>query len=147
MYAFCFRFCLLWSILESIKHSLRKAGSWYNSFFQKFRNGMLYYLAFTREAPIQKLQSVWVSIWGQCRGFEKNWMSPMVITKVWQFRSLTLIILIKKNPKNWICCWDSGHDWQQSQQVNQVYSQGHDWVWISYLVESVWRYLLFFYTR
>ena len=32
--------------------------------------------------PIQRFHSVWVSIWGQYRGFTKSWRSPIVITKV-----------------------------------------------------------------
>ena len=41
-------------------------------------------------------------------------MSPIMIMYVWQLKSLTLIILIRKEL----------HDWQQSQQVNKVNSQG-----------------------
>ena len=41
--------------------SVRKAASWYNSLFQKFGNSMLYFLAFTTEAPIQRFQNVCVN--------------------------------------------------------------------------------------
>ena len=43
-----------------------------------------------------KIHSLWESIWQQGRENEKCWMSPMAITKVRQVKSLTLIILKKK---------------------------------------------------
>ena len=39
---------------------------------------------------------VWVTIWRQCRGFSKSWMSPMEITNVQMLGSNTLIIVIRK---------------------------------------------------
>ena len=39
-------------------------------------------------------------IWRQCRGLKKNWMSPVVITKVRKFRILSLIVLIWKELLN-----------------------------------------------
>ena len=44
---------------------MKKTLSWCNSFHQEFRNGMLNGLAFVPEAPIQRFQSLWVSLWGQ----------------------------------------------------------------------------------
>ena len=57
---------------------------------------MLYCLAFMPEAPIQRFQSVWVS------GFAKSWMRSMVIMKVLQLRSLTIIVVISKRIPNFV---------------------------------------------
>ena len=57
-------------------------------------------LAFTAEVLIQIFRSVSLSIYGQCRGFEKSWMSPVVITKVRQLVSLVLIVLVGKKLQN-----------------------------------------------
>ena len=43
--------------------SVRKTAPWHNSLIQKFEKSMLYFLVFTPEDPLQKFQSVFVSIW------------------------------------------------------------------------------------
>ena len=48
-----------------------------------------------------------------------------------------------KKKNSWISWQDPSHDWYQSQQVNQVHSQEHGSVWVSYQAGSVWRYLVF----
>ena len=54
-------------------------------------------LAFlTRKALTRKFQIVWVSIGKYCRRFENSWMTPLMITKVLQLGSFTMITLIKK---------------------------------------------------
>ena len=39
--------------------------------------------------------------------------------------------------------WQLGHYWQWSQQVNQVHSQKHESVRVSYQAGSAWRHLVF----
>ena len=82
--------------------SVRKEALWRNLLFQKLGNCKLFYATLTLETTIQRFPSVEVSIWGQCKGFKKSWMNPMGITKVWQFRSLTLIFLIRKELVNFV---------------------------------------------
>ena len=65
------------------------------------------------------------------RGLETSWMSPIVITKTQHLGSLT--------DNSWILWWDPDHDWQQSQQVNQVYRR----FCFSYLAGSAWRHSAF----
>ena len=79
--------------------SVRKATPWLNWLLQKIGN-MLYWFAFMLEASVQRFLSVWLSIWGQWGGYEKSSMSRMVIMRVWQLRSLTLIVLIRKELPN-----------------------------------------------
>ena len=58
-------------------------------FLQKFENGMPYSIVFPPDNPIRRFQSISLSVRGQLREFEKNWMSLTVITKVKQLGSLT----------------------------------------------------------
>ena len=125
----CFRFCqtvkqtwVNWQLFE-------KTAPWCYFLRLEFGNGRLCCLLFTTEVPKRKFQRVSISIWGQSRGFEKSWMSPMVITKVQLLRSLSLIVLIKKKSSR-ICCCDPDHNWQRSKQVIQVHSQESESVWV-----------------
>ena len=97
MYVFCsFQFL---PTVEQIRASwvlfVKKPATWHNSLFQKFGKSMLQCLAFMPETPIWRFHSNWLLIWE----FEKCWMSSMVITKVQQLESLTLVILMKKTPE------------------------------------------------
>ena len=91
MIAFC-----LFQVLSTVQQTtvslelhMRKAAPWHNSLLRKFVNGILYGWAFGLEDLVQRFQNVLVSIWWQCRRLKKSWMSPMVIIKLWQLRSIT----------------------------------------------------------
>ena len=101
---FCVYTLFVSGFVYCVGHSLsvRKAAPRCNSLLQDFRNGILYYVIFIPEAPMQRFPSAWVSIWRHYIGFEKSWMSPMVITKVWQLGNFTLIVLIRKELLNFL---------------------------------------------
>ena len=44
-----------------------------------------------------RIHSPWMPIWRQCRGFEKSWMSSVMVMKVWQLWNFSPIVLIR-NP-------------------------------------------------
>lgn len=53
-------------------HFVRQRATWRNSVPHRFGNGMIYRLGFATEHLLRIFQSVRVSIWWQCRGFEKS---------------------------------------------------------------------------
>ena len=69
-----------------------------NAIFQKFGNGMLYCGADTPEVPVRSFQ--YSLICEHCRGFEKSWMSPVVITKVRHLGRRILSVPIRKELLN-----------------------------------------------
>ena len=80
--------------------SVRKVVPWCNLFLWKLENSRLYYLVSMTEDPIQRFESAWVSIWEQCRGFKNSWMNPMMIMKVQQLVSFTVILFIRTQLPN-----------------------------------------------
>ena len=68
-------------------------------------------LAFTKKASIRRFQSVCVLLKGRWRGFEKSWMSSLVIRYSSSEASLRSFWL-EKNFR--ICCRDPGQDWHDS---------------------------------
>ena len=100
-----------------------------------------------------------MSVWEQCKGLKKSWMSPMVITKVWHLGGFTLIDLIRK--ERLICCWSPGHNWQRSRWVWLLDSapchtsiESQLWLWEIFcnqvtrnILEKVWIQLFSFHNR
>ena len=96
---------------------------------------------FVPEIQIKAFQSVWVSLWRQCREFGKSLVSLMVFTKVLQLVKFTLSVLISKYlPNRW---WDQDHDWQRSLKVNEGFSQVHESIWVFYQADSAWKHSVF----
>ena len=95
--------------------SVRKAVPSFNSDRQKVGNSMSYGVVFTPEAPVQIFHSHWLSIWGECKGFEKSWMSPLVFIKSVSKEPSPWSFWWEKNC--WIRCVDPDHYWQLSEQV------------------------------
>ena len=83
---------------------MRKSVPWRDSFSSNLET--VYRIAYhlRLKLPYQNF-SIWVSIWGQCRRIEKRSMIPMVITKVRLLRSLTQIVLIRKNTSELLDIW------------------------------------------
>ena len=131
---------MCFKVLSTVqKTRVSRAALWCNSLLQIFGNGMLYCLGFMTEALIRRIHRDWLSIWGQCRGFEKCWMNSMVIIKVWQLGGLTLIVPIRTN----FFLWDPGHDWPDSSKSIRFIARDMS-VWVSYQAGSAWRHLVFF---
>ena len=71
---------------------------------------------FMSEALVWRYLPLWVSIWGQCCRFEKNWIGPVVIRKIWLLGSPTLIVWIRTSKflgdifhwhrQAWLTIWD-----------------------------------------
>ena len=90
----CSRFCLLCSKQESVEFSLWGKHQDHENIHTSRNLKIVYCIScYSLEALIRRFQSVWISFSGQFRGFEKSWMSPMVITKLRQLWSIFLIIL------------------------------------------------------
>ena len=76
----CFKICLLCSKLKPSRHSLlgkQQHGAVHSSWNLVMS---FHYVLYSLRKNQYEDSSVWFSIWGQCRVFEKNWRSPLVIT-------------------------------------------------------------------
>ena len=90
---------------------------------------MLYFLAFTLQTSVRKYHNVSVSTWGQCRWFEKSYISPVIMTKV---RQLHLDCSHKKRTPEFLG--------EIQAMINNDQIQN---VWVSYQAGSAWIHSAF----
>ena len=105
-----------------------------NSLLQKFGNGLPYCLTFTTKISMRWFPSVCQTIWKQ--RIRKDWW---VKWRYWKCGSSETLVVLNFR----ICYWDPGHDWNRSQQVDQVKSPEHGSVWVSSQAACVDRHSLF----